>query len=145
MKNTELSIARKTLRRNKKLQKKKENEKKIKTFEGRWTTEEEKLFEKNYKDFLNKKISIRQLKKSIPTRTFLQVSNHIIKMKYYLQKKFSIIMDPKVKRDINNFKNFYGKNSENAQRNSDPENPLIVLNDPIEKSILPFPLKIYYY
>ncbi len=37
----------------------------IKNFEGRWTIEEEKLFEKNYKDYLNKKITIKQLKKKI--------------------------------------------------------------------------------
>jgi hypothetical protein len=125
-----------------------DKDQKIRYFEGRWTFEEEKLFEKNYKNFLNKKITIKQLKKSIPTRTFLQVSSHITKMKYYYEKKFSIIMDPNIKKNINYIKKFYSNNNQNQNQNQiqnqnedqnkksleqRAEKAMIILNDPIKK------------
>ena len=131
--NNQVINKRKSIGRNSKIIRR--QNKNIECFRGRWSIEEEKLFERNYKDFLNKKITIKQLKRSIPTRTFLQVASHITKMKYYLDIKFSMITDSKVKRNINEFKSFYMKNRA-EQRNSEAGKAMIILNDPIRQKHL---------
>jgi len=88
-------------------------EKKIKEFlpknisNGRWTKEEIEQFEENYKLFLLNKISKKELKSSIPTRTFQQVTSHWTKMKYYLKNKYSCLQNPHKQKEIKEFSNYF--------------------------------------
>jgi len=106
---------------------------KIKYFEGRWTTEEENKFETNYKKFISKKITKQELKSSIPTRSYEQVTSHLTKMKNHYDAKFSIVSNPSLREKIPELIKFFSneqtKNSYYKDNEKNPLNAKVILYD----------------
>lgn len=89
-------------------------------------------FEEKYIEYLQKKITLRDLKKSVPTRTKNQIHSHLFKKKYELDKKFCAIANKEIQEEIKSIKKFFEK-----EKSEKPaiETQLIFLRDEIRKKI----------